>query len=309
LEADSVTPPLPVFGVCGSSGSGKSTLLEALVRRFTALGLKVVVIQHDVLDAESSPLEALVMQLNFEYDLIFAEGGKSANFARKVWLLREAGEQSPFEDPGIQQVLAPEEDRIGVVGAMVEEWLQERTQATPLFAGILIGGASHRMGQPKHLLRVGNTTWLEHIVTTLRPIIPQVVLLGAGEIPPGLRETPVLPDAPGIEGPMAGLLAAMRWRPDAAWLFVACDLPRISPEAVEWLLSHRAPGVRAILPRLHDAPSVEPLFALYEFRTRGLLENVRAPSEVAGLPGVITPQPPPDIAGAWANMNTPLDVK
>ena len=107
---------------------------------------------------------------------------------------------------------------------------------------------------------------------------------------------------------MAGMLAAMRWRPDAAWVFVACDLPRISPAAVQWLLSQRAPGVWAILPRLPDGQSVEPLFACYEPRARQLLEESRAPSDLAQLSSVITPEPPPEIAGAWANMNTPIDV-
>jgi molybdopterin-guanine dinucleotide biosynthesis protein A len=108
---------------------------------------------------------------------------------------------------------------------------------------------------------------------------------------------------------MAGMLAAMRWRPDASWVFVACDLPRVSPAAVQWLLSKRAPGVWAILPRLPDCQKVEPLLACYESRARLLLENSHAPSELAQLSSVMTPEPPPEIAGAWVNMNTPMDVK
>jgi molybdopterin-guanine dinucleotide biosynthesis protein A len=339
---DHVNSELPAFGVCGWSGSGKTTLLVELVRHFTARKLKVAVIKHDVhgLDAdregkdsdrffragadvvltgpgeslcrghleESDALRVAVNRLYPEHDLVLVEGNKTADLARKVWLLKDVAETPPPEVRGIARVLTPNENRLGVVTALVEEWLRHVTETTPVCAGILFGGRSRRMGQPKHLLRIGNRTWLEHIVATLRPLIPQAVLLGAGEVPPGLRGMPVLPDAPDKAGPLAGMLAAMRWRPDASWVFVACDLPRISLAAVEWLLSKRAAGVWAILPQLPDGHRVEPLFACYESQARLRLEDSRAPSDLARLSGVITPEPPPEIAGAWANMNTPMDV-
>ena len=78
--------------------------------------------------------------------------------------------------------------------------------------------------------------------------------------------------------------------------------------AVDWLLSQRAPGVWAILPRLHVSQTVEPLFALYEFRARRILEGSNAPSDLARQPNVTIPEPPPEIARAWVNMNSPTDV-
>jgi molybdopterin-guanine dinucleotide biosynthesis protein MobB len=337
-----VSPELPAFGISGWSGSGKTTLVTELVRRFSARGLKTAVIKHDVhgLDADrdgkdsdrffragadvvltgpgeslsrahtvgSASLRAAVNRLDPEYDLVFVEGHKSAALARKVWLQMDPAEMCPPDVPGVLRVLTPEEDRAGIVTAMVEEWLRHRTMTTPLCAGILFGGRSRRMGQPKHLLRTGGTTWLEHVVATLQPFVGQVVLLGGGEVPPSLRALPVLPDAPGKHGPLAGMLAALRWSPHVSWLFTACDLPRISPAAVAWLIGQRGPGISAILPRLPDAQGVEPLFALYEFRARLLLEASLAPSDLARLPGVITPHPPPEINGAWANMNTPVDL-
>mgnify|MGYP001581247924 CR=1 FL=1 len=32
-------------------------------------------------------------------------------------------------------------------------------------------------------------------------------------------------DVTGVGGPLAGILAALRWRPDANWIIAACDLP------------------------------------------------------------------------------------
>jgi len=337
-----VSIELPAFGIAGWSRSGKTTLIVELVRHFAARKLKIAVIKHDVhglnTDREgkdsdrffragadvllcgpgeslgrvhlvdSASLQAAVSRLDTEYDLILIEGNKSANLARKVWLLRDVTETCPPDVPGIARVLAPKEDRFGIVSAMVEEWLQKRIQTTPLYAGILFGGRSQRMGQPKHLLSIDGKTWLEHIVATVQPSVQQVVLLGTGKVPPSLCALPVLPDAPHKHGWLAGILAAMRWNPHVSWLFAACDLPQISSVAVGWLTRQRGPGVWAILPRLPGAQGVEPLFAFYEFRARPFLESTLAPSGLVGLPAVTTPEPPAQIANAWANMNTLMDV-
>ena len=130
-------------------------------------------------------------------------------------------------------------------------------------------------------------------------------MLGDGEVPASLRGVPVLPDVPERSGPIAGMLSAMRWRPDASWLFSACDLPLISAAAVDWLTKRRVAGAWAIMPRLAKTQVVEPLFALYEFRSGFLLERSRAPYDLARLPEVITPEPPEDLARAWSNVNTP----
>jgi len=185
-----------------------------------------------------------------------------------------------------------------------------------VFGGVLIGGGSTRMGTPKHLLRAGERTFLEHVVAALEPCVSRLVLLGAGEIPERCRHITRLADPPGLAGPLAGMLSAMRWNSDVAWIFAACDLPLIVPEAITWLLERRAPGRAAVLPRLWEgeapgeplpregeapaepgsagaSPSrmdpghttrqpdideggVEPLLALYEPPARQLLEALAA---------------------------------
>ena len=330
--------PLPAFGVCGWSGSGKTTLLVELVRRFAARGLRIAVVKHDVhgivADRESKDsdrffrtgadvtvvgpgegmhrghvsdvgwLPATVNRLDAEYDLVLLEGNKTAHLARKVWLQREATESWPAGVPGVERVLAPDDDRVAIVSALIDHWLRQRMQATPLCAGVLFGGRSGRMGQPRHLPRVHGMTWLEHIVATVRPFAEQVVLLGEGELPTGLRRLPVLPDVADRRGPIAGMLAAMRWRPGASWLFSACDLPHISSSAIDWLTGRRTPGTWAIMPSLGRTRTVEPLLAVYEFRARLLLERSVAPVDMARWPGVITPEPPDGIAEAWSKINT-----
>jgi len=62
------------------------------------------------------------------------------------------------------------------------------------------------------------------------------------------------------------------------------------------------------LPRAPGGQGVEPLLALYEFRARSLLESSLAPSDLARLAGVTTPELPSKIALAWSNVNTRQDV-
>lgn len=324
---------LPVFGVCGWSGSGKTTLIEELVRRLVARKLKIAVVKHDAhgFDVDRAgkdsdrffragadallggPDETFCRQhhgdrlplreLATRYDLVFVEGHKSLPLPRKVWL----GNNYPPEAAPVTRILRADENRVAIALQMVDDWLRHLATATPVYVGVLFGGASERMGRPKHLLPTGAATWIERTVATLRPHVERVVLLGRGEVPAGLRDLPMLPDVTDREGPVAGMLAAMRWQPLATWLFVACDLPQLSGEAVRWLLDQRAPGVWATLPRMGGG--VEPLLAHYDFRARRLLEECRGPSELARRPQVATPVPPESLAAAWRNVNTPEELK
>ena len=183
-----------------------------------------------------------------------------------------------------------------------------------LYACILIGGKSTRMGQPKHLLQEGGISWLEHTVTTISPFVDRVVLAGAGEIPEQLAHLKRLHDLPGLGGPLAGILAAFRWSPSASFIVLACDMPRVSAQAINWLLLQVKNGVKAVFPCLQDSQQVEPLFAYYGWQCKDLLEDL-AKSGKWGLhglkhkSGIFTPQLPRDLRQAWCNINTPSELK
>jgi molybdopterin-guanine dinucleotide biosynthesis protein A len=178
----------------------------------------------------------------------------------------------------------------------------------PVLGGVLIGGASTRMGSPKHLLRIRDTTLVEHVSRALRPSVERVFVIGVGDLPPGFDAACRIADAAGVSGPLGGLLGAMHAHPAAAWIFASCDLPLISPAAVAWLLAQRAPRMLAVLPRSTPA-RVEPLLALYEPTARAELENfARAPRTgpraLALHPDVATPAIPAHLRDCWRNINT-----
>lgn len=203
----------------------------------------------------------------------------------------------------------------GRVSDLLLSWLVLLYREEPVWACVLIGGKSSRMGRPKHLLRTdGGGTWLEMTVARLHALADGVVLAGAGEIPPALSHLARLPDAPGVAGPLAGILAAMRWQPGVSWLVVACDLPSLTEEAVRWLLAARRPGRWAIIPRRSRDSHVEPLLACYDRRCRVWFEELRLSGSLrigmaARRPQVHSPVIPAAYLRAWDNINTPQELE
>ena len=142
----------------------------------------------------------------------------------------------------------------------------------PIFAGVLIGGASTRMGRSKAFLELGGVTFVQRVITAVRDHVERIVFLGDGSVPPVDPDIERLSDAPDVPGPLGGILAALRWRRDTCWLIAACDLPMLQPAAMRWLLEQRRRERWAILPRTASG-HVEPLSAVYEPRSLELLET------------------------------------
>ena len=184
-----------------------------------------------------------------------------------------------------------------------------------VYACILIGGKSSRMGQPKHLITdERGITWLEHTVGILKPFVDEVVLSGGGDLPASLAGISRLADIAGVVGPLTGILSAVRWMPQVTWLVIACDMPHISAEAVEWLLSHRRPGYWGYVPRMIGISHFEPLFALYDpeaamlFERQALSGEMRM-SSVARHPKIMNPVIPKSLRYGWENVNTPEQLQ
>lgn len=346
LFADLDLKYFPVLGVCGFSGSGKTTLIENLLPLLTAKGLKVAVIKHDVHgiqvdqpgkdsdrlfkagadvllqgpgesffrshDLKKSELVPAAAKLSRQYDLVLVEGHKNSSIP-KVWLLKESEEAPPQEAQKIIQVLPWIDDRVTRLSSFLDEWLLRQCLQTPVYGCVLIGGQSTRMGRPKHLISTNGITWLERSVEHLKQVVDQVVLVGGGHVPEHLSDYVRLQDVPAVKGPLAGLVAAMRWAPDVSWLACACDMPEISVEALQWLLDSRAPGIWATMPDLEGNGHVEPLLAHYDVRSRELLEELlmrqcHAPSALVPHSKIITPMPPEKLVSAWRNINTETEL-
>jgi len=339
---------LPILGVCGRSGAGKTTLLERLLPRLQAGGLRVVVVKHDAhgIDVDrpgkdsdrlyragadvwlSGPDQSVVRahggeppedfrslcaDLVTRYDLVLVEGRKHTPLP-KLWLLRPDETAPPPEVTGVRAVLPWDGERSAVALRLVGDLLKRCCRATPVFGAVLIGGASRRMGRPKHRMRAGGRSWLRRTLEVLGAVCAETVVVGAGGLPADVPpEVFRLPDVPGVRGPAAGVLAAMRWAPMVSWVPAACDLPALSAEAVAWLLATRRPGRWASLPRLPGSTRCEPLPAHYDLRCRWVLERQvcrgnLSLSALARHPKVAVPTVPPYLARAWRGANRPSEA-
>ncbi|HKI46429.1 MAG TPA: NTP transferase domain-containing protein, partial [Balneolales bacterium] len=68
-------------------------------------------------------------------------------------------------------------------------------------------------------------------------------------------------------GPMSGILSAFQSDPDAAWFTVACDLPYLSCQTLDFLLKNRNPSKAATAFYDPKGEFPEPLITIWEPRS------------------------------------------
>jgi len=181
-------------------------------------------------------------------------------------------------------------------------------------AAVLVGGGGERLGGvDKAMLRwPDGTTLLERLVTTLRPEVREVVLLGrANQRYPGVDCRLLEDTRPGC-GPLGGLDAALA-AGIAPWCFlVACDMPRVGAELLHYLADRRNRDTCAVVPT--RGPGLEPTAALY---SATCAPSVRAAlnARQRALHRLLEQIPhtpvdlPAELRGQLTNVNTPEDLE
>jgi molybdopterin-guanine dinucleotide biosynthesis protein A len=245
------------------------------------------------------------------HDLVLVEGGKPLPIP-KVWCARPGEPDPPADVENIVATLAWDSERIEPCVQIVRDQLERAWKEAPIFGGVLIGGRSERMGQPKQTIEWKGRSFARIAANALTPQTERVLLLGDGPLPSDCVDILRLPDPPEVTGPLAGMLSAMRWAPDATWLFAAYDMPLISAEAIAWLCAQRRPGRWAVLPTL-DGARPEPLLSVWEPMMRSTLEHHAHEGHLA--PRLLKDHAkaemiavPAELQAAWKNINTPDDL-
>jgi molybdopterin-guanine dinucleotide biosynthesis protein A len=282
--------------------------------------------------AQPLSLEATLAHLACDHDLILVEGHKDTALP-KFWLAHPERPEPPPEVTGIASALPwtsgpgsnESAGRIEAFLDYIDRWLPAAWCARPLRFALLVGGKSTRMGSPKQSIEFGEHTLGEIALESLSAAAESalgsaepggVVVLGAGPLPKSPRASVRLADPPGLAGPGAGMIAAHRWAPEAAWIVAACDHPWLRREHIEWLAAQRKPGRWAVVPRQRDGHPC-PTLALYEpqalaaMERRARADRVRRadPSAVLDLAQTAIVQPPAELADGWTNVNTPEQLR
>jgi molybdopterin-guanine dinucleotide biosynthesis protein A len=181
-----------------------------------------------------------------------------------------------------------------------------------LFGLVLAGGKSRRMGHDKALLQREGQSQLSFVASLLEPVVKQVFVSARAD----QRDDPergrfaTIVDRYEDMGPVAGILSAMDEHPDADWLVVACDLPNIDAETLEYLVAQQADEPFTAY-RSSYGGLPEPLCAIYAAGSAALLrrfvdEGVYCPRKMLiNSDTRLLEQPNP---AALDNINTPDDL-
>jgi molybdopterin-guanine dinucleotide biosynthesis protein A len=144
----------------------------------------------------------------------------------------------------------------------------------PLFGLVLAGGRSTRMQRDKAAIAYhGGETQLEAAMKLLAPRVARAfVSVRAEQADDPVRAAwPRIVDRGDVEGPIAGISAALAEHPDAAWLVLACDLPFLDAATLDLLIARRDPGRDATAFRSSHDGLPEPLCAIFEPRARAAI--------------------------------------
>jgi molybdopterin-guanine dinucleotide biosynthesis protein A len=139
----------------------------------------------------------------------------------------------------------------------------------PLYGLVLAGGRSSRMQRDKGALeyRPGETQIDVAMKLLTDRTARAFVSVRTDQAAERARARhPQIADRGGVEGPLAGIMAAIAEHPDAAWLVLACDLPFLDAATLDRLIASRAPDADATAFRSSHDGLPEPLCAVYEPR-------------------------------------------
>lgn len=188
----------------------------------------------------------------------------------------------------------------------------------PIHGLVLAGGHSSRMGRDKAaLVHADGRTLARRTYDLLRQAGCSRVALSLRheqEMPDGFSDAgavEIIRDPAGASlGPIAGILAGQRLQPAAAWLVVACDLPRLDLTTLRHLAASHQADEPFLAYRSESDGLPEPLCALYgpaalPVLEQALADDFRCPRKVlirndCRLLAPVTPR-------ALDNANTPED--
>ena len=180
------------------------------------------------------------------------------------------------EVPGFVQPLLQPETKIFSLKEDVLEFVSTYFKSAPLKALVLLGGKSSRMGEEKGLIQYHEKTQAEHLVSLLEEIGLEVFLSVREEQKENYSflNRPFITDQLQGAGPLGGIASAMRTFPRTAFLVVACDLPNLQIEQLEFLVKNRNAKAFATC---YESPldgGPEPLCSIYEPKSFSALMKV-----------------------------------
>src|ERR1035437_8196093 len=127
--------------------------------------------------------------------------------------------------------------------------------ALTLTAVLFVGGESRRMGTDKATMMIaGKSLWMRQL-QTLRSMIPDNLLISARTRPAWTPyDIEVVLDEPPSQGPLIGLVAALKVIKTTHLLALAIDLPEMTTEHLQrlWQLASENAGIMPNYGRFYE---------------------------------------------------------
>lgn len=152
------------------------------------------------------------------------------------------------------------------IAKFIGDFFLAEIKKIPLNGLILAGGRSIRMQKDKSSINYHGKAQSEHLFNLLEKYCQQVFLSVRKEqdIAEESNNLPKIYDLYQEIGPMSGILSAFKKDPDSAWLVIACDLPFVDKNTLEFLIEKRNPFSGATCFKSKEDGFPEPLCTIYE---------------------------------------------
>jgi len=136
---------------------------------------------------------------------------------------------------------------------------------------ILAGGRSSRFGSNKALALVDGKPLIQRIADLMSSLFPECLLVTNTPAEYEFLSLPMTHDRYQGHGPLAGIHAALLQITTPRAFVVACDMPNLSPELIQYLCSINGQKYDVIIPWLERGQ--EPLFGIYHKRSLAVINS------------------------------------
>lgn len=170
-------------------------------------------------------------------------------------------------------MLSTQPDETGQINPKANRWAHRAVGV------VLAGGQATRMaGKDKPFIKVAGTSMIDRVQNRLAPQVDQILINGNGDLSRFGKASPVIPDEFGhYAGPLAGILAAMRWAqanaPHAFWVIsAASDTPFFPDDLVDRFVGAMG-GPEPAIVLAKSGENIHPTFGLWPLALADDLES------------------------------------
>lgn len=134
---------------------------------------------------------------------------------------------------------------------------------------ILAGGKSSRMGKNKALLDLNGKPFIQHIAETLSKVFDEVIIIANHGAPYKFLQLPIYEDVLRECGSLGGIHSALMNAATERVFIISCDMPLVSAELIEYLISHQGRHSTITVPIVENR--LQPLCGVYKAECLGAL--------------------------------------